>query len=244
MYSMALGPRFFKWKMLSLSRPKALLFLQLLIALLTRSVVNVCAISKDFLFVSLVTNRVSLEEVCLPSFDVLNCWLNLVASCLDDENEIPLKIIASFSASRFALPSIPFYSDYSPFSDRVGLPLHNIHIPSPFTSIMDIFFCRSHVRPYPLQHSLTMSFLVFQPVFCLQLYTSYISSHSPHHMSIPSQSTTSNEGCDGSTPTSLFNSSFVLLSFNEIPHIHLIISISALSNFNLTSTSNGLVSLP
>ena len=107
MYSMALGPRFFKWKMLSLSGPKALLFLQLLIALLTRSVVNVCAISNDFLFVSLVTNRVSPEEVCLPSFDVLNCWLNLVASCLDDENEIPLKVIASFSASRFALPSIP-----------------------------------------------------------------------------------------------------------------------------------------
>ena len=48
--------------------------------------------------VSLVTTLVSLEEVCLPSFEVLNCWLNLVASCLDDENEIPLKVIASFSA--------------------------------------------------------------------------------------------------------------------------------------------------
>ena len=31
-----------------------------------------------------------------------------MASCLDDENEIPLKVIASFSASCFALPSIPF----------------------------------------------------------------------------------------------------------------------------------------
>ena len=103
---MALGPRFLKWKMLSLSEPKALLFLQLLIALLTRSVVNVCAISKDFLFVSLVINRVSLEEVCLPTFDVLNCWLTLATSCLDDENELPLKVIATFSASRFALPSI------------------------------------------------------------------------------------------------------------------------------------------
>ena len=41
------------------------------------------------------------------NFEVLNCSLNLVASCLDDENEIPLKVIASFSASRFALPSIP-----------------------------------------------------------------------------------------------------------------------------------------
>ena len=57
--------------------------------------------------VSFVTTRVSLEEVCLPSFEVLNRWLNLVARCLDDENEIPLKAIASFSASRFALPSIP-----------------------------------------------------------------------------------------------------------------------------------------
>ena len=56
---------------------------------------------------SLVTNRVSLEEVCLSSIDVLNCWLNLAASCLDDENELPLKVIASFCASRFALPSIP-----------------------------------------------------------------------------------------------------------------------------------------
>ena len=106
MYSMALDPRFFKWKMLSLSGSNALLFLQLLFALLTRSVVNVCAISKNLFFVSLVTNRVSLEEVCLSSFDVLNCWLNLVASCLDDENEIPLKVIASFSALRFALSSI------------------------------------------------------------------------------------------------------------------------------------------
>ena len=71
-------------------RAKCRIILQLLIALLTRSVVNVCAISKDFLFISLVTNRASLEEVCLPSFDVLNCWLNWVASCLDDENEIML----------------------------------------------------------------------------------------------------------------------------------------------------------
>ena len=48
-------------------RTNALIFLQLLIDL-TGSVVNVCTISKDFLFVSLVTNRVSRKEVCLPSF--------------------------------------------------------------------------------------------------------------------------------------------------------------------------------
>ena len=91
--------------MLSLSGPNALLFLQLLIALVTMSAVKVSAISIGFLLVSLVS-RVSLEEECLPSFEVLNCLLNLAASCVDDENEIPLKEIASFSAVRFALPSI------------------------------------------------------------------------------------------------------------------------------------------
>ena len=55
----------------------------------------------------LFTNRVSLEEECLPSFEVLNCLWNLVASCLDYENEIPLNVIVSFSAVRFALSSIP-----------------------------------------------------------------------------------------------------------------------------------------
>ena len=107
MYSIALGSRFFKWKLLSLSGPNALLFLQLLIALVTISAVKVSAISIGFLLVSLVTNRVSLEEECLPSSEVLNCLLSLAASCLDDENEIPLKEIASFSSVRFALPSIP-----------------------------------------------------------------------------------------------------------------------------------------
>ena len=91
---------------------KALLFLQLLIAFITRFMVNVRAISNGFLWVSLVTTRVSLEDVCLPSFEVLNCWFNLMASCLDDENEIILKVIASFTVSRFALP---------PSTGQVGL---------------------------------------------------------------------------------------------------------------------------
>ena len=49
----------------------------------------------------LVTNRISPEEVCLSSYVVLNCWLNLAAGCLDDENEHPLKVIATFSAINF-----------------------------------------------------------------------------------------------------------------------------------------------
>ena len=66
------------------------------------TMVNVSAISIGFLLVYLVTNQVLLEEESLPSFEVL-----LAASCLDDENEIPLKLIASFYAVCFALPSIP-----------------------------------------------------------------------------------------------------------------------------------------
>ena len=70
------------------------------------SAVNVSAISIGFHLVSLVTNRVSLEEECLPSFEMVNCLLNLAAICLDDGNEIPLKVIASFSAVRCALPCV------------------------------------------------------------------------------------------------------------------------------------------
>ena len=65
------------WKMLSLSGPNAILFLQLLIALVTMSAVNVSAISIGFLLVSFVTNRVSLEEECLPSFEVLELFVQL-----------------------------------------------------------------------------------------------------------------------------------------------------------------------
>ena len=60
--------------MLSLSGPKALVLLQLLIPQITWSVVNVTADINDFRFISLDTSRVSREEVCLPSFDVVN-WL-------------------------------------------------------------------------------------------------------------------------------------------------------------------------
>ena len=74
-YSIALGPRFFRSKILSLSGPKALVLLQLLIPLMTWSVVNVTTDINDFRFISLDTIRVSREEVCLPSFDVVNCLL-------------------------------------------------------------------------------------------------------------------------------------------------------------------------
>ena len=62
--------------MLSLFGPKARVLLQLLIPLVAWSVVNVTAEVKDFRLISLDTNRVSREEVCLPSFiKVVNCRL-------------------------------------------------------------------------------------------------------------------------------------------------------------------------
>ena len=70
-YSIPLDPRCFRWKMLSLSGPNARVLLQLLIPLVTWSVVNVTAEVKDFHLISLDTNRVSREEVCLPRFDHL-----------------------------------------------------------------------------------------------------------------------------------------------------------------------------
>ena len=74
-YSIPLDPRCFRLKMLSLSGPKAQVFLQLRIPLVTWCVVNVTAEVNDFRLISLDTNRVSREEVCLPSFEVVNCRL-------------------------------------------------------------------------------------------------------------------------------------------------------------------------
>ena len=74
-YSIPLDPRYFRWKMLSLSCPKARVFLQLRIPSVTLSVVNVTAEVIYFRLISLDTNQVSREEVCLPSFEVVNCRL-------------------------------------------------------------------------------------------------------------------------------------------------------------------------
>ena len=62
------------------------LFLHFLIALFTRSTVKICTISRGVLLVSLISNRVSLEGVCLPRFEVFKCCLNLLVSCLSDDN--------------------------------------------------------------------------------------------------------------------------------------------------------------
>ena len=113
-------------------------------ALVTMSAVNVSAISIGFLLVSLVTNRVSLEVEILPIFEVLNCFFNLAASCLDDDNEMALNVIALFSAVRFALSSIHLivlhslvtYVFYSMFSTK---SLHFFRLCSQLCFWMSLF---------------------------------------------------------------------------------------------------------
>ena len=68
MYSIALGPRCFKWKMLSLSGTKTLLVLQLLIVLITRFTVNMCAISNGFLLFPLFLLGSRLKNCVCPAF--------------------------------------------------------------------------------------------------------------------------------------------------------------------------------
>ena len=55
------------------------MLLQLLIPLVTWSVVNVTAEVNNFHLISLDTNRVSQEGVCLPSFKVVNYRLKYLA---------------------------------------------------------------------------------------------------------------------------------------------------------------------
>ena len=62
-YSIPLYHRYLRWKMLSFSGPNGRV-LQLLIPLVTWSVVNFTAEVKDFRLISLDTNRVPREEVC------------------------------------------------------------------------------------------------------------------------------------------------------------------------------------
>ena len=66
-YSIPLDPRCFRWKMLSLSGPKARVLLQLLIPLVTWSVVNVTVEVKYFRLISLDTNRYPGKKCVCPA---------------------------------------------------------------------------------------------------------------------------------------------------------------------------------
>ena len=67
----------------------------------------------------------------------LACTMNMFF--IDNINTIKMEFLLLEACLPVYYIYIYILSVYSPFSDRVGLPLHNIHIPSQFTSIVDIF---------------------------------------------------------------------------------------------------------
>ena len=81
-HSIGLGPRYFMWKILSLSGRKSLVLLQLLIPFLTCSFINATADVNDVCVIFLNNNRVSGKEVCLPSLDDVNSQLKKLRFCL------------------------------------------------------------------------------------------------------------------------------------------------------------------
>ena len=106
---------------------------------------------------------------------------------------------------------------------------------------MGYLFCRSQLLPYPLLHSLTMPFLVFQLTFCLSTPNSihfFTQPSSPFLITCPYHPSLS------PLITVMIGSNQFSQLFTCPSVFHLIICISALSNFNPTSTSKGLVSLP
>ena len=84
-------------------RLRLLVLLQLLIPVITWSLVNVTADINDFRFISLDTSRVSREEVCLPSFNVVNCLLKI---CVGEDTWESSKVMISISAFGGDFPSI------------------------------------------------------------------------------------------------------------------------------------------
>ena len=77
-------------------------------------------------------------------------WITLIIN--NNEQKYRGIMVQKVFENIIYLKSILYYIYYRvivPFSDRVGLPLHNI--PSPFPSVMDIFFVDlkfGHIRFY------------------------------------------------------------------------------------------------
>ena len=102
-------------------------------------------------------------------------------SCVDKQNSLHLKSsTTSCNVSKTVDFSVYILSVYSPFSDKVGLPLYSILCP--FLSVMnnfsaDLKFCHIHFN------TLTMCLLVFQAVFCLQrhIFLHHMSLHLTQH---------------------------------------------------------------
>ena len=110
------------------------------------------------------------------------------------------------SASHPAGPRLPKIGNRAPI-DGGGRGRHNSHR-----------VCQTAVTAPPLVGSVVWSqSSAFNSILHTFLHPVLITC--PYHLSLPPLT----KVVIGSTPNSLLNSSFVLLSFNEIPHIHLML---------------------
>ena len=102
------------------------------LTILTIAVVNIGAVSGDFFLASLDTYRVSCEEECMPSFDVVNCLLNLLATSFGDEVGFSLLVQNDcFILCRWFRLAINCL-DSSPQLGGVCLEIHGLHELLPF----------------------------------------------------------------------------------------------------------------
>ena len=112
---------------------------------------------------------VKLHPIVGPICDILELpfdyfFFHNIVKSLIDQVSVVTKVKEVYNYIYIYILSV-----YSPFSNRVGLPLHKSL--SQFLPVIDIFYVDlkfSHVRFC----TLTMSFLVFQLAFCLQLVNS------------------------------------------------------------------------
>ena len=127
-------------------------------------------------------------------------------------------------------------SIYSPFSDMVVLPLHNIPCHFFISSCHICLLCRYLVLPHMLPYFSNHVFIGLLTAFNSDRHTLFhpVLLTFPHRMFIPSQPTTSDDRCDRLNSYQLSQSftTLVLRLLLETPHIHLIIFMSTLSNFN------------
>ena len=133
----------------------------------------------------------SIAILFINLFDVLGSDTSLNSSCLDVDQVIHKKLFGKMAIHLFS--TLLLLLIYSPCSGRFGLPLtlHNILSPVFLSRIFSLSNSSSSISASTLSNHAFLGL----PTDVLPS-TQYISSPSPHHMSISSQSTTSNESCD------------------------------------------------
>src|SRR5260221_6060286 len=138
-----------------------------------------------------------------------------------------------------------FYVRFSTLAQVRRFPINSY---PPSHPVLCIFFSQlklPHILNYTLVPCFSASASTFFTFYhhisaCSTQSSLFLRSMCPNHLNLPCRTTSNTH----STPNRPNNSSFVFLSFNVTPHIHLTIILSALSNLRISSTFIAQVSLP